>query len=192
MGHFSERAQRALWEKSSDIIQTHPVAMSVTTRPMPCAVCKPRWARKKPIPAVVAVLILCMCVCVLRERETEKRQRERRCVCVCGVCEWCVWVACVNSRYCLLHSECHFFILYSQSMILFSRSLLPRSVEKRPRRLRLEIEIKWRSKCNSRYHQLSRFLYCVDVRVRVCVRKLERKRAMARARARARERESDT
>ena len=31
-------------------------------------------------------------------------------------------------------------------------SLLPRSVEKRPGRLRLEIEIKWHSKCNRLYH----------------------------------------
>ena len=44
--------------------------------------------------------------------------------------------------YSLLHLECHFFNLQSQSMISFSRSLLPCSVEKRPGRLRLEIEIK--------------------------------------------------
>jgi len=124
-----------------------------------------------------------VCVCV-RERETEKRQRERRCVCVGGVRRWCMWVACVNSRYSLLHFQCHFFILYFQSMILFSKSLLPRSVEKRPKRLRLEIEIKWHSKCNNRYHQSSRSLYCVYVRkrVRVCVRKMKRERALACAR----------
>jgi len=56
--------------------------------------------------------------------------------------------------YSLLHLECHFFNLQSQSIILFSRSLLPRSVEKRPRRLRLEIEIKWHSKCNGLYKSL--------------------------------------
>ena len=43
------------------------------------------------------------------------------------------------STYTLLHLECHFFNLESQSRIEFSRSLLPRSVEKRPMRLRLEI-----------------------------------------------------
>jgi len=43
--------------------------------------------------------------------------------------------------YSLLHSECHFFIVKSQSKIWSSRSLLLRSVEKRPGRLRLEIEI---------------------------------------------------
>jgi len=37
---------------------------------------------------------------------------------------------------------------WSQSLILFSRSLLQRCVEKRPMRLRLEIEIEWHSKCN--------------------------------------------
>jgi hypothetical protein len=34
----------------------------------------------------------------------------------------------------------HFFFLKSQSIMAFSRSLLPRSVEKRPTRYRLEIE----------------------------------------------------
>ena len=50
-----------------------------------------------------------------------------------------------------LHSECHILSLKSQSMIFFSRSLLPRSVENRPMRLRLQIEIGWHSKCNSLY-----------------------------------------
>jgi len=36
----------------------------------------------------------------------------------------------------------HFFILESQSIILFSTSRLPRSVEKRPSRLRLDFEIR--------------------------------------------------
>ena len=35
----------------------------------------------------------------------------------------------------------------SSSLGLFCRSLLPRSVEKRPWRLRLEIKIEWHSKC---------------------------------------------
>ena len=39
--------------------------------------------------------------------------------------------------YSLLHLECHFFKLKSQSMFWFSRSFLPRSVEKRPMKLRL-------------------------------------------------------
>jgi len=43
--------------------------------------------------------------------------------------------------YSLLHIQCHFFFLKSQCMIQFSRSLLPRSAEKTPTRLRLEIEI---------------------------------------------------
>ena len=41
----------------------------------------------------------------------------------------------------LMHPENHFFSHKSQSMIEFSRSLLPCSVEKRPTRLRLEIDI---------------------------------------------------
>ena len=53
------------------------------------------------------------------------------------------WVA-----YSLLHLEFYFSILKSQSMILFLRSLLTRSVEKRPRRLRLEFDMNWHSKCN--------------------------------------------
>jgi len=58
---------------------------------------------------------------------------------------------CINRLYSLLHLECRFFILKSQSMIWFSGSLLPRSVRTRPRRLRLEIEIEWHSKCNRLY-----------------------------------------
>jgi len=54
--------------------------------------------------------------------------------------------------YSLLHFYCHFFILKSQSMIEFSRSFWPRSIEKRPRGLRLEIEIKWH--LNSTYKRL--------------------------------------
>jgi len=50
-----------------------------------------------------------------------------------------------SNQYSLLHFECHFFNLTSQSVIQFSRSLLQRSVEKRPMRLRLEIKIKWHS-----------------------------------------------
>jgi len=49
-----------------------------------------------------------------------------------------------------------FGVSFLQSRIwidhLVSRSLLPRSVEKRPRRLRLKIEVKWHSKCNTLYH----------------------------------------
>jgi len=56
-----------------------------------------------------------------------------------------IWINMKNS---LLHLQCHFFLLKSQSMIEFSRSLLPRSAEKRPMRLSLEIEMKWHSKCN--------------------------------------------
>ena len=56
-----------------------------------------------------------------------------------------IWINMKNS---LLHLQCHFFLLKSQSMIEFSRSLLPRSAEKRPMRLSLEIGMKWHSKCN--------------------------------------------
>ena len=39
------------------------------------------------------------------------------------------------------------------TLVLYvSRSLLPRSVEKRAMRLRLEIEMKWHSKCNRLYY----------------------------------------
>jgi len=51
--------------------------------------------------------------------------------------------------YNLLYLECDFFVLISQSMIRVSKSLLPRSVEKRPVGLRLEIGIEWHSKRNS-------------------------------------------
>ena len=80
----------------------------------------------------------------------------------------CIWMshvqrkACANEAdldawpqqtcmYSLLHSDRHFFIFKSQSMIAFSGSLLLRSVEKRPRRLRLETEIKSHSKRNRLY-----------------------------------------
>ena len=46
-----------------------------------------------------------------------------------------------DDEYRLLLLECHFFFLKSQSIIYFSMSLLPCSFEKRPMRLRLEIEI---------------------------------------------------
>ena len=45
----------------------------------------------------------------------------------------------------------------------FSRSLLPRSVEKRPRRLWLEIEIKWHSKCNRLYLRKPSRVTCESV-----------------------------
>ena len=54
----------------------------------------------------------------------------------------------IPPMYSLLHQECHFFSLKSQSLVSFSRSLLPRSIEKRPMRFRLEIENGWHSKCN--------------------------------------------
>ena len=43
-----------------------------------------------------------------------------------------------------LHLECQFFILESQSMIQFPRSLLPRSVDKRPRGFRLRLRLRLR------------------------------------------------
>jgi len=50
-----------------------------------------------------------------------------------------------------MHLERHFFILKSQLLILFYRSLLPSIIEKRPKRLRLkgiEIEWDWRLRLN--------------------------------------------
>ena len=58
-------------------------------------------------------------------------------------------------RYSLLHFGCHCFNIIFRSMIYFSRSLLPSFIEKRPVRLRLEIEIKWHSKCNRLYLDFS-------------------------------------
>jgi len=54
----------------------------------------------------------------------------------------CTWIA-----YCIW-SVTRFVSLKSQSIILFFRSRLPRSVEKRPMSLRLKIEIEWHCKCN--------------------------------------------
>jgi len=67
---------------------------------------------------------------------------------------------CIICMYSLLHLECHFFILKSQLKFLFSRSLLPCSVEKRPRRLRLQIQIDCHSNCNR---------LCIQTRRRKCV-----------------------
>ena len=53
-----------------------------------------------------------------------------------------------NYNYSILHFECHFLNFKSQSTIPFSRSCLPRSVEKGPIRLRLEMKIEWHSKLN--------------------------------------------
>jgi len=73
------------------------------------------------------------------------------------------------NMYSLLHLACHSFNLQSPSMIWFSTSLLPRSVEKRPRRLRLEIEMKWHSKCNRLYLLLHASILYIRWRVRVWV-----------------------
>jgi len=43
------------------------------------------------------------------------------------------------------------FQISIDDLVLYRPSLLPRSVEKRPRRLRLEMEIKRHSKCNRLY-----------------------------------------
>jgi len=56
----------------------------------------------------------------------------------------------LGSVYCHATFGEPFFYFKSQSIIMFFRSLYPRSVEKRQRRLRLEIEIKWQSKCKRR------------------------------------------
>jgi len=53
--------------------------------------------------------------------------------------------------YSLLHLECYFLNLKSQSILQFSRSHSPRSVEKGPMRFRFEIENEGRPKCNRLY-----------------------------------------
>ena len=69
----------------------------------------------------------------------------------------CIWKSNLHFiLYSLLHLECHYFNLKSQSMLQFSRSLLPRSVEKRPVRLALEMKITWHSKYNKRVDFYSR------------------------------------
>jgi len=67
------------------------------------------------------------------------------------------------SIYIELHLTCHLIFLKSQWMIYFSRSLLPCSVEKRPSGLRLEIVIKWHSKCNRLHIQCSLCTYTIPV-----------------------------
>jgi len=64
-------------------------------------------------------------------------------------CVFMYWCVCTAFCICSVIS-----ILKSQSMISISRSLLPSFVEKRPRRLRLEIEIEWHCKCNRLYSLL--------------------------------------
>ena len=53
--------------------------------------------------------------------------------------------------YSLLHSECDLSNLEIESIIKFSTSFLPRSVEKRAIGLRFENEIEWHCKCNRLY-----------------------------------------
>jgi len=74
-----------------------------------------------------------LCVCV-RERESDGESKS-------------------DLKNSLLHLECHFFFLTTQSFISFSRSFWPlkRDPQDWDWRLRLEIEIKWRYKCNRLY-----------------------------------------
>ena len=86
------------------------------------------------------------CVCVnayVREHAGERNKWDRA---IAGgkkwptiqiLVEWIIEMMIQKLTYSLLHLECHFLILRSQSIIKFCRSLLPPSVEKRPRRLRL-------------------------------------------------------
>jgi len=67
--------------------------------------------------------------------------------------------------YSLLHLECHLFFLNSRSIVWFSESLLLRSVEKRPMRLWLKIEIEWHSKCN----WLDMYIVYVYMYVQICI-----------------------
>jgi len=50
---------------------------------------------------------------------------------------------CRSNVYSLSQLECHFFSLKSQLLIVFSRSLLPRFIENRPMKLRLECVVGW-------------------------------------------------
>jgi len=88
--------------------------------------------------------------------------RRHRLVSMCSLCTF-MFVYTLMWWYSLLHLQCHFFILNSQSMISISRSLLPRFVEKRPRRLRLEIKIEWHCKCNRLYGLLH--LQCQSISI---------------------------
>ena len=54
-----------------------------------------------------------------------------------------------------------------QKMIYFSRSLLPRSVTKRPNRLRLENTIEWLSNCNKLYWYILR--YVPGIKLCICL-----------------------
>jgi len=54
--------------------------------------------------------------------------------------------------YSLLHWECKFLSLVSNSFISFYRSILPRFGKKRPKRWRLEMDIRWHSKCDRWKH----------------------------------------
>jgi len=68
---------------------------------------------------------------------------------------------CARQHVCsLLHWECHVFILKSHSLFSFSRSLSPRFTEKRPTKLRLEIEIQWHAECNRLYEGMARVWKC--------------------------------
>jgi len=57
----------------------------------------------------------------------------------------------VSCSYSLLHLECHFFILKSQSMIKFYWSLCHVPLKNKLIRLRLELEIESHSKCSRLY-----------------------------------------
>ena len=82
-------------------------------------------------------------------------------MCTYGIqkCDESVYLLC----YSLLHLECHFFNLKSQSIIQFSRSLLPRFVEQGPMRMRLETEIQRHSKCNRLYIERKHTHFCVTI-----------------------------
>jgi len=111
---------------------------------------------------VVIGACVCVCVCVCVYVHVHVRVRVHVCVrvrvCVFVVIPWCltsdgVWTKILPHIYNLLHLEFYFFILKYQSMFRFSTSRLPRSVGKRPRRLRLVIEIEWHSAGNRLYVQ---------------------------------------
>jgi len=83
---------------------------------------RPSWSRYfRSLSLLIPREPSCACVCV-RERESERENES-------------------DLKYNLLHLEGHFFILKTQSLVSFSRSLLHSFIIKRSTRLGLEIKI---------------------------------------------------
>ena len=74
-------------------------------------------------------------------------------ICVFTYIYICIYI------YSLLHLECHVFNFEPPSMIFFIKSLLPRSVKKRPMRLILDIQIESHSQCNRLNIHIQIYIY---------------------------------